>query len=115
MDTCVRCTKPILPDSRPNRKTVPNRRRSRSRGLCSPCYVWARYHDCLIDYPRITRSRDELLDDYVVLRRQGYDWKNCAKKLGMNYSAFERALYRARAAGDDRARRLNEKELETAR
>lgn len=81
----------------------------RARGLCSNCYAHEEYHGTLIDWPRITRSRDELLDDYVILRQQGYDWKQCAIKLGMKYPAFEQAMIRARRAGDDRARRLNEK------
>lgn len=63
----------------------------------------------LTDYERINRSRDDLLDDYVVLRREGYDWRRCAERLGMTYLAFERAMCRARKAGDPRARRLDER------
>jgi hypothetical protein len=50
-----------------------------------------------------------LLDDYVILRQQGYNWSQCATKLGMSYSAFERAIYRARRVRDERALRLNER------
>jgi hypothetical protein len=106
---CLRCSKEVLPDIKRDRPGVPNHKRSRGRSLCSLCYTWARYHGKLVDYPRSTRSRDELLDDYVILRSQGYNWSQCATKLGMSYSAFERAIYRARRARDERALRLNER------
>ncbi|MGH3598920.1 MAG: hypothetical protein ACRDQH_01365 [Pseudonocardiaceae bacterium] len=60
------------------------------------------------DYERRTRSRDDLLDDYVLLREQGCSWPQCAERLGMSYPSFARALLRARAAGDPRAGRIGE-------
>lgn len=76
-----------------------------ARGLCSTCYKQVDY----LDYERITRSLDELLDDYVLLRSEGFDWRQCAQRLGMSYTAFERAMYRARAACDPRAARIGER------
>lgn len=78
------------------------------RGLCGACYSRMTCHGTLVDYPRMTRSRDELLEDYVMLRRQGHTWPQCAERLGMRYDAFARALQRARVARDPRAARLNE-------
>lgn len=64
--------------------------------------------DTPIDIPRLTRTRDELLDDYVILRADGYTWRQCAQRLGMTYPAFERAMLRARKDGDPRAMRPGE-------
>lgn len=103
---CVRCDVPLCS---PRIVPPPGVGRSGGRGLCQNCHAWARYHDRLLDYPRSTRSRDDLLEDYVMLRREGYDWPLCAERLGMTYAAFERAIHRARDAGDPRAARLGER------
>lgn len=75
----------------------------RGRGLCSHCYQTAWATGDLIDYPRATRSRNDLLDDYVILRAEGHTGQQIAQRLGMTYPAFERALQRARRDGDPRA------------
>ncbi len=49
--------------------------------------------------------RDELLDRWVELRAHGLTKREAAARLGMTFVAFDRALYRARAAGDERAAR----------
>jgi hypothetical protein len=108
---CLRCGRLVLPHSRATRDGVPYGQLMQGRGLCTRCYRNVEYHGQLLEYPRLTRSRDELLEDYEVLRRQGYNWRECATILRINYPTFERALLRARAAGDPRARRLNEREL----
>ncbi|HEY2763350.1 MAG TPA: hypothetical protein VGJ13_04970 [Pseudonocardiaceae bacterium] len=63
--------------------------------------------------PTITvrRSRDDLLDDYEMLRSEGYDWHQCAARLRIPYPTFERAMLRARKDGDPRARRPGEARL----
>lgn len=111
---CARCGKHTLPDNKRQRTDTAYADRMRGRGMCTNCYANEEYHGRLTDWPRVTRSRDELLDDYVILRRQGYDGKQCADRLGMKYPTFERAILRARAAGDPRARRLNERKLTCA-
>lgn len=112
---CARCGKYVLPNNKRTRVGIANGELMNARGLCTTCYSNEEYHGRLQNWERTTRSRDELLDDYVILRQQGYTWRNCARKLDMEYPAFERAMLRARAAGDDRARRLNERELETTK
>lgn len=73
------------------------------RGLCSSCYKRADYHGQLIDHPRRTRTRDEVLEEWDWLRRAGVPWQHAHERLGMTAGAFQRAYYRARAAGDPRA------------
>lgn len=108
---CLRCGRMVLPHSKATRNGVSYGELMQGRGLCTRCYRNVEYHGQLLEYPRLTRSRDELLADYEVLRGQGYNWKECATILGMKYTSFERAMCRARAAGDVRARRLSEREL----
>lgn len=79
-----------------------------ARGLCSPCHARHRRAGTLSDYERSTRTRDDLLEDYVVLRSQGYSWRDCAARLAMTYSAFARAMQRARIELDPRAGRPGE-------
>lgn len=106
---CLRCGRLAAPHSKATRNGLRYSELLQARGLCTLCYSNVKYHGQLLEYPRGTRSRDELLEDYEVLRGQGYNWRECAHILKMKYASFERALCRARAAGDPRARRLNEK------
>jgi hypothetical protein len=81
-----------------------------SRGLCHACYTWAERNGTLIDHPRSTWSRDDLLDTYAILRDQHQDvrWpmqriRLIAPRMGLRPESLRRALERARAAGDPRA------------
>jgi hypothetical protein len=74
------------------------------RGLCTPCYGWADRHNRLADYQPHKRSRDEVLEEWDWLRSDGVPYKHAHQRIGMTPGAFERALQRARAAGDQRAR-----------
>ncbi len=105
-ECCTRCDVPMR-----SRKSDPRpgTRIHLGRGLCVNCRNWARRRGLILDYPRITRPRDDLLDDYVLLRGEGYTWRQCAERLGMNYPAFRRAMERARTAGDPRAGRPGER------
>lgn len=73
------------------------------RGLCPPCYRQAQYAGRLDDYPRTTWSRDELMGEWDLLRSEGYTRRNAAERLGLKWETFDRAYFRARAAGDERA------------
>lgn len=92
----------------PQRSGAPRRSTLAGRGLCTPCWEFLASTGELADYERAKRSRDDLLHDYEMLRKQGYTWRQCAEKLRMTYGAFERAMLRARRAGDPRARRIGE-------
>jgi hypothetical protein len=74
------------------------------RGLCGPCYQRAWHAGRLTDYPRANWTRDELLDEWELLRACGVGVTEAAPRLGMTVGALARALERARKDGDPRAR-----------
>lgn len=72
------------------------------RGLCGRC--WTKLdEDERLDHEPTTRHRDDVLDDWLVLREEGHTKAQAAERLGMTFEAFDRAFHRARAAGDPRA------------
>lgn len=73
------------------------------RGLCSPCYHAAEREGRLDDYNKTFFTRDELLDEWVILCRDGYTRDAAAARLKMKPESFKRALERARKDGDPRA------------
>ena len=79
------------------------RRPHKARGLCNACANTAFQNGSLHDYPRTTWSRDDLLDEWDMLRTEGYAVRQAADRLGISLSAFRKALERARRDGDPRA------------
>lgn len=73
------------------------------RRLCEHCWRGAAQDGTLTDYPRMFRTRDELLDDWAHLSVQGVGYREFAGRVGMTFAAWDRAYWRARAAGDERA------------
>lgn len=70
------------------------------QGLCSTCYRRAWEKGTL---ERINRTADDVLDEWVWLRDDGYaDVRIAAKRMGMTYAALDKALWRARKRGDQR-------------
>lgn len=54
-----------------------------------------------------TRSADEVLDEWEMIREGGCsDVRIGAQRMGMSFSALDKALYRARQRGDRRGGRL---------
>lgn len=102
---CRACRAPVFP--RPNGARVtdlpPGARFHAGRGLCTRCHPAAHRAGTLIDFARHTLSRDELLDDWVLLRDEGLTYTQAAARIGMPVAALKRALNRARADGDPRA------------
>ena len=102
---CAGCDTPMRP--RPNGATRAQRpsgiRFHGCRGLCQACAGRAHRAGTLPDHPRTTRSRDDVLDDWAVLRTRRCGRRRAAAHLQMTLAAFERHLYRARADGDPRA------------
>jgi hypothetical protein len=101
---CRRCKVAIKPFTSGGR----GRAKASARGICGLCYFHIQGTDELLDYERVTRSRDDLLDDYELLRSDGLTWREIAARLHMPYATFERAMLRARKEGDPRARRIGE-------
>jgi transposase-like protein len=83
---CLRC-----------RRTHPSK--VRGRGLCRPCHRTVWRQGTLLDYPRLTRSRADVLADYLHLREDGHSLRQIAERMGMQYGSLCRALQRARRAG----------------
>lgn len=77
-------------------------RKHKARGLCGNCYFRMRYHGESVDWFRRWRTRDEFLDDYLMLRGQGFDDGQIAERMGMTRGGVYIAVYRARVAGDPR-------------
>lgn len=73
------------------------------RGRCCRCYMRAWSAGALMDIPRPTRSADEMLADYALLRGFGYRRVQIAERLGIKVRALDQALYRARRRRDPRA------------
>lgn len=87
-------------------------RRHNGNGLCNTHdYRARRYGDADADLSRTPRPRargsewrtaDEVLEDYDMIRDQVASVAQAAERMGMTASALDRALYRAREAGDRR-------------
>lgn len=87
----------------PQRRRMQYIRAHDGRGLCSTCYRYASRDETVERYERTFHTRDEVMDDWVVLQQQGYTRRQAAERLGMSHGAFLRAHERAAAAGDPRA------------
>lgn len=96
---CRDCDHPICPRS----WNVPGAFRDEGRGLCRGCWRDRAAADTLDEVERTKRTRDDLMADWEILRGRGLTKRQAADRLGMTFSAFDRALQRARAAGDPRA------------
>ena len=96
---CMGCNRAMAPYS----QTQADGSHHRARGLCSRCHSAFQYTGELIAFERLTRTRDELLEDWELLRAQGLTRRQAAERMRMPYLSFNRALQRARAGGDPRA------------
>lgn len=52
---------------------------------------------------RVYRTREEVLEEYAMVRRDVTSVRQAAERMGMTFSALDMALYRARKLGDERA------------
>lgn len=55
--------------------------------------------DQRLDYPRLNRTQVEVVEEWLLLRSEGYTRRQSADRIGMTFAAFDRALHRARKAG----------------
>lgn len=69
-----------------------------ARGLCSSCWTIHRRHGTHVDFPRVTRSSEELVEDAERLRarypNQPMTWPEIAAELGVTYKALDKARER---------------------
>jgi len=103
---CLRCGQSMVDGKTyvANPKIQRKYSRHYSRGLCRTCYSNEKYHGRLNDWPLLTRKRDELLEEWVLLRSAGVPIAQAAERMGISVIALDRALHRATKAGDQRGR-----------
>jgi hypothetical protein len=77
--------------------------RHAGRGLCVACWDRCKRHGSLIDYARNSRTRDDTLDDYSMLRSDGATVAQIAARLGMKLGSLQQLLRRSARAGDPRS------------
>lgn len=68
-------------------------RPANGRGLCRSCWTLARRNGTLDQHARTRtiRTQAEFVEDYVLLRSEGYTRRQIADRLGMRYDAVTRA------------------------
>ena len=108
-ERCRRCERgPLVHGARWRRLTRPERKATGgvehcARGLCRTCYVVVLEQGALYDYEPVSRSREEVLDEWELLRSDGVtDLAIAAERIGTTRAALEKCLERARKAGDPR-------------
>ena len=101
--TCVECKRPMRCGRGARIEDHPGTVQHFGRGLCATCWERAQKAGTLADYPSTLRRWDELAEDYVILRGEGYTIDVIAERLGMTLKALDKALQRHR--DDPRARR----------
>lgn len=79
-DPCLRCGKTDLPHA--------------GRGLCTTCSKRCSNDGTLLDYPRLTRSKEDTAEDVLYLTGCGETPKAVTIRLGMSPGAIAKALIR---------------------
>lgn len=80
--------------------------RHSGQGRCGTCASSRRYR-ALCAPARRTWRRDDLLEEWAALRGS-CTFEDFPTRVGISYQGWERAYYRARAAGDPRAVRVTQ-------
>lgn len=93
--TCAMCRQPMVPQ---HSEVPADHVRHNGRGLCGGCYSRAEQAGTLADYPRRQKPRADLLEDWELLRSEGYSVQHAAERLGMTHEAMRKALRRAGVA-----------------
>lgn len=75
----------------------------RKHKMCKECITWAIDAGHIEKVERKFYNRDELLDEWIILCREGHTRQQAGERLKMNPRSFCRALERARKDGDPRA------------
>lgn len=75
--------------------TCGRQRRHKGRGLCGACWYRHWKDGTLADFERATRPRDELLDEWARLQREGYTRRQAAERIGITKKRLEKAIERA--------------------
>jgi hypothetical protein len=79
----------------PGKKRVPGLAVHVSRGLCTKCDAWFREQDAIHHWPRLTTNYQDLLEEWRVLKADGFTKYRAAQILGVSYEAFLIGIKRA--------------------
>lgn len=85
------------------RGKIPEKRKTAGRGLCHTCWCAAKVNGTLDQFPRLTRSRDELLSEWEFMRGM-VSFDDFSKVMGVTLAAWKCAYSRGEKAGDPRAK-----------
>lgn len=69
-----------------------------ARGLCASCYTTEHLAGRHEDWELTTYTNAELLDEWAMLREQGYTRTQAAGRLGIARARLDKAIERARKA-----------------
>lgn len=69
-------------------------RKPQARHLCATCYDKRRRNGTLIDRPRKYMSAEEFLEEFELLRGEGYTRAQIAERLGVTRDAVDKRLSR---------------------
>jgi hypothetical protein len=69
------------------------------RGLIQTCYWREQYRGTLTDWPRQTWAAADFIDDYRLLKGQGYTHPQIAERLGYPLLSMQRQICRLRSRG----------------
>lgn len=64
------------------------------RRLCVQCYGLHRRQGSLEDFDRLTRSRAEVFEEWLLLKRSGVTRREAARRMGMTVEALDQVRYR---------------------
>lgn len=70
-----------------------------ARGLCQPCYTRATREGTLRNYEKGHRPIEDVIEDWLLLRSEGFNRPDAAERLGMAYKTLQKALERAQDRG----------------
>lgn len=107
LDGCTRCGRAM------HRRRGPVCHRGHPRhkgfGLCANCHskTYRIATGRRPPTPRRSAQRDYRLEEWELLARSGTTFRDFPRRVGMTYTAWERAFLRARAAGHPLARRFD--------
>jgi hypothetical protein len=121
-ETCRRCERgPLIHGTRWRRMPKDERKAvgglyHGGRGLCGTCYNQIRHQRRLHDYEPVKRSREDMLEEWEMLRSDGVtDLAIAAERMGVTRAALDKCLERARRDGDPRGVRYHQGQLGGAR
>jgi hypothetical protein len=103
---CVVCSVPLCSLHEWRQGVRPEGRKPHSNhGMCDACRRRAKYVRVARRPSKPTGPQaltEQMLDEYALIRDDVMNIRQAAKRLGVTFTALDRALYRARKRGDTR-------------